>query len=154
MKKIVFFLIITLFLKLSGQNTETYKEEDFNHNEILYKTIVEVNELAESYNFHVEKQYSIKTLLGRIIFFENLSKEIENEKDLKVQEGLVKSLMISLQPLSITSGVELINDSDSIKNITQIVSGFLQAQRRMLVLQMWTEVNHFLIEKKYELLNK
>lgn len=152
--KIIFMLLIILSSNVFAQSNGKYEDKEFENNAIIFKTITEINDSSKSYNFQIERNYAIKSLLDKINFYEKISQEILNTNDLNVRKGLIKSVIISLNSISQSAGVEFIKESDSAEDIFQILQGSLKAQRRMLVLQMWTEYNHFLADKKLELINK
>lgn len=139
----MFFVLLTIAAK-SQSKIFDYSENDFDDNKKIYETISYINSEMKNYDFKIDKQYNIKTLLDKIKFYERISEEILKEQNLDQKRGLMKSIIISEEEISKRSGVKIFDENESSENFVQIMKGGLRAMRRMTLTSILEEYNHYL----------
>lgn len=141
--KFLFFLMLAIFLK--GQNKIfDFSEKDFDNSKKIYEAVSYINSEMKIYDFRIDNQYNIKTLLDKIKFYERMSEEILKEQNLDLKRGLMKSIIISEEQTIKRAGIQIFDENEVPEDFVQIIKGGLSAMRRMTLRSILEEYNHFL----------
>lgn len=139
----MFFVMLTIAAK-SQSKIFDYSENDFDDNKKIYETISYINSEMKIYDFKIDNQYNIKTLLDKIKFYERMSEEILKEQNSDLKKGLMKSIMIFEEQAIKRAGIQIFDENERPEDFVQIMKGGLRAMRRMTLRSVLEEYNHFL----------
>lgn len=141
--KLLFFVMLAIFVK--GQNKIfDFSENDFDDSKKIYEAVSYINSEMKIYDFKIDNQYNIKTLLDKIKFYERMSEEILKEQNSDLKKGLMKSIIIFEEQTIKRAGIQIFDENERPEDFVQIMKGGLRAMRRMTLRNVLEEYNHFL----------